>query len=291
MAERKPAEIFFAEEVDPSKIAERISANQVGVIDWGDPENMIFAIVGNAYSPEAIRKMNQAKGRAETQALAIAGSPTVAEQLANLDASPALRKLVAANRSDYRNVITRAFTQPVGLILPARDSIPYGVSKDIGEDRRSVMIVGQSYNFRHNYRDIYNEVIKQLAAESVACAGTSANKKDELVYTVYQQERAYADLGRDVDFFVKRANPDQRYRFRRMTSCTAFDLTGKRVVLNRWGSKDVDKFVPHLGNISVPDTVSILPGAEVPISNKVQFLFQKASRALHLRPFALSQAS
>lgn len=245
----KTADIYYAEEADPEELADHVARRKdIGILDWGDPENMIFVMVGDGRDPEVAKRMNQIKGRPENQVLAIAGFDGLLVQLGNLKRA---------------RTLTHTFELPVGLIVPAKEDLPDWVTF-AKAGLRKVMIAGQSHNASMDYIDLFNPFVQKLAIKyRTFCAGTSANLRDRDVYGVYQQVKAYDEFKDGVDFFVMRRDLDPRYRTKHMTSCTAFDLEEERAIVKRWGSQDVGRFKKYLGNITIPHNVEILPGAEI----------------------------
>lgn len=258
---KKVADIYFAEEVDSSEIARRVAYQKhIGILDWGDPENMIFVMVGNGNDPEVVKRMNRIKGRPENQVIAVAGFDKLVDKLGDLSQAKALHK----NKNiSPQEIINKLFELPVGLIVPAKENVPDWMVHKKG-NLRTIMIAGQSFNKSMNYVDLFNEVVRILADEyNTFCAGTSANRSDQDVFTIYQQEKAYEELKTDVDFFVMRKNIDNRYKRKKITSCTALDLIEERPLLKRWGNKDVGHFKKHLIDLDIPRSIEVLSGAEI----------------------------
>lgn len=257
---KKVADIYCAEEADPNEIAYRIAHKKhVGVLDWGDPENMIFVMVGDGRDPEVAKRINRIKGRPENQVLAVAGFDDLVEKLGELDKAKALH----INNQSPKELVRKLFELPVGMIVPAKANTPDWVTTS-ESGQKKVMIAGQSHNPLVEYTDLFNQVVRILANEyDTFCAGTSANRADADIFTVYQQEEAYEELKNDVDFFIKRRNLDSKLNKKRITSCTAIELDKGQAVLKRWGSKDIHHFKKHLKQLTVPHNVDIYPGAEI----------------------------
>lgn len=259
-SKKKAADIYYTEEADPNEIAYRIARKKhIGVLDWGDPENMIFVMVGNGRNPEAAKRINRIKGRPENQVLAVAGFDGLVEKLGELDKAKALQ----TNDQSPQELVKKLFELPVGMIVPAKADTPDWITtNELGQ--KKVMIAGQSHNPLMEYTDLFNQVVHILANEyDTFCAGTSANRADKDIFTVYQQEEAYEELKNDVDFFVMRRNLDSKLSKKHITSCTAIELDKEKAVLKRWGSKDIHHFKKHLKELTIPDDINIHPGAEI----------------------------
>lgn len=259
-SKKKVADTYLAEETDPEEIAYRIARKKhIGVLDWGDPENMIFVMVGDGRDSEVARKLNRIKGRPKSQVLAIAGFDDLVGKLGELDKAKALQ----ANNQSPQELVRKLFELPVGMIVPAKADIPDWITtNELGQKR--VMIAGQSHNPSMEYKDLFNQVVRILANKyDTFCAGTSANRRDKEIFTIYQQEEAYEELKNEVDFFVMRRNLDAKLSKKRITSCTAIELDKEKAVLKRWGSKDVHHFKKHLKHLTIPHDVNIYPGAEI----------------------------
>ncbi len=259
-SKKKAADIYYTEEADPNEIAYRIACKKhIGVLDWGDPENMIFVMVGDGRNPEVAKRINRIKGRPENQVLAIAGFDGLVGRLGELDKAKALH----INNQSPQELVKKLFELPVGMIVPAKVDTPDWVTtNELGQKR--IMIAGQSHNPLMEYADLFNQVVHILANEyDTFCAGTSANRADKDIFTVYQQEEAYEELKNDVDFFVMRRNLDFKLGKKRITSCTAIELDKDKAVLRRWGSKDIHHFKKHLKKLTIPDDINIHPDAEI----------------------------
>lgn len=259
------ADIYIAEETDPEEIADRIAnKGHIGLMDWGEPQDMIYVMMGNGRDGAVARRMNRIKGRPEDQVLAISGFDDLVEIVGNPSESKAL--IHAAQRLDSHaspmDVIRELFRQPVGVVVPAKEGVPPWIST-VKNGETKVMIAGQSHNCKVPYLDLYNQVVRTLAGKyNTFCAASSGNRSDLEVYTASQQVAAYADFRRDIDFFVMRRDVSDLYRDHQTTSCTAFDL-GERASLKRWGSRDVRRFRAVLPQIDISKDVPVLPNAEI----------------------------
>lgn len=267
--ERKAARIYYAEKADPGELAFRVAKNgEIGILDWGDPANMIFVLVGSAHDSEVGKRINAVKRRNDNRPLAIAGSARIVEEVGDLSKSkPLVRSCQSLGMSNIE-ILAELFRYPVGVMVPAKDHLPDHVTSPIKIGRK-VMVVGQSYNPELPYVDFYNQFIDTLFDKyGVFCSASSANRHDEEVYSVYQQHLAHADLGEEIDFVVMRENPDARFARKQMTSSTVIDLTGDKPIATRWGSRHVNYFAQYLEGIYIPPNVNILLGAEIYPQNR-----------------------
>lgn len=262
--ERKAAKIYYAEKADPGELAFRVAKNgEIGILDWGDPANMIFVLVGSAHDSEVGKRMNAVKRRDDKRTLAIAGSARIVEEVGDLSKSKPLVRSCQRLGLTGTEILAELFRYPVGVMVPAKDHLPDHVTSPVKTGRK-VMVAGQSYNPELPYVDFYNQFIDTLFDKyGVFCGASSANRHDEEVYSVYQQHLAHADLGGEIDFVVMRENPDGRFVRKQMTSSTVFDLTGDRPVATRWGSRHVDYFSQFLKDVHIPHSVDLLPGADI----------------------------
>ena len=258
------ADIYFAEETSPSIVAERIANGEIGALDWGDPDNMIFVIVGKAEKkyPDVTQRMNSVKGRPDTQVLAIAGFPEIALSFAKVENSPFLNEREKITGKSKLEILEELFKHPVAVILEANDNAPDSVIGTAENGEKTIMIAGQTYNpASESYEDFYNLLAWDLASKyGLVMAGTSANLEHEPTYTIHDQERLYEALGTHLDFVVMRKNRPLKISDS-MVSCTVWDLTGKIPVLKRWGSENPESFRNILGNFFVPDEVNKIPKA------------------------------
>lgn len=262
LVERK-AEILYAEDTKPDEIADRVLHGQIGLMDWGDPKNMIFVMIGNAGIPDVLNRMNRIKGRPQNQVLAVSGSAELVMKLGNVSASQAIQRVCKSEDVSAGKLVARLFEYPIGLVVEANPDLPNGITKINGRGQNTVMIAGQSYNPKYGYYDLYNPSVRAMDKKGIIPCASSGNRENEQVYTVYQQEKAYKDFRGEIDFFIKRSNLDPDYRNRRITSCTAIDLSGGEPIAKRWGSRDISYFEQYLGKIRLLEETEVLSGAEV----------------------------
>lgn len=272
------AEILYVENSSSSEIAERIANKQVGILDWGDPHSMIYVMIGDSRDIKVTVRMNRIKGRPEDQALAVAGFAGIIPHIADLSKSQAWEIARQRRGLSHEDLLDRIYHHQVGLILPARDHLPDAISKVNARGIRTVMVAGQSHNNNFNYLDLYNPTVQTLFYEyGIVAAGTSAHKGDNDSYTTYDQNRACEALGDKVDFIVlRKVVPRPRRLDSKIASCTAFDVAGDKVVLERLGSREIARFREYLGAIDIPSEVKVLTGAEVYLPTRISLLLKQS---------------
>jgi tRNA A37 threonylcarbamoyladenosine synthetase subunit TsaC/SUA5/YrdC len=240
---RRGGQTCWLEETSPLAIAERLADGQIGVLDWGRPDHMIFVLVGRADRMDVVRRMNRIKGRPEDQVLALAGFADMAPVVADLSAAPPLHRAAQRSLCSREELVRRLFCFPVGVVLPALPTLPSPIL-DVSRPRDpTVLLAGESWTPEFgSFIDMYNAVVRELWASGILLAGTSANRRDEDTYSIHQQAKLWADLGESVDFAVMRREQPPRMCSSCFASSTILDLTKAEVVVRRHGSIHPERF-------------------------------------------------
>ena len=244
----RSAHIYPLERTPPEIIAERLVMGDVGVLDWGAPEYMVFVLVGRADIPPVTSRMNRIKGRPLEQPLAVAGSSQLAFSMTDLDRSPALKHAVRMRQVPLRQVLDDLFAYPVGVILPAGPRAPKAVTGTADAGAPTIMVVGQRWDADSaGTLDLFNDVVDIAATEfHVLLAGTSANRTGHGTFSVHQQDELIGELSDCVDFIVRRTSVPI-IACGEVQSATVWDMTGECPRLVRHGSVDPAEFEPLLG--------------------------------------------
>lgn len=246
-----------------TEVAQVVEEGGIVVFPWGKLERRCLAFMCDSADQRAISRINRIKTRPDNQVLAVNGYPQLIEEIARIEDS---RPLVAsAKRLGVKpvEVLRRTMSRgAVSFIFRARKGVPATVTEEVDGDR-TMMVAGE---IDGSGFDFYTELIRHLHRRNIITAGSSANRTKSETYHVFEQERAYQDLGRDVDMFVYHDPLPLRplYAFN-LESCSTFDMTvdsdTPRVV--RFGSVHPSRF-KEMGDFSVSSTAQYLPRHERP---------------------------
>lgn len=262
-AEGLPARIFTPELENAREIASLIAAGGLVIIPWGKEKKKIYCLVGCYDDFQATKLMNEVKGRAANQTLAVGCLPQSICFLTQIEKSRPLINAACGmfkknpsevKREDLENVLDFCYDRPVGLVLEAKDNIPEIVANKTFRGR-TILITGE--NDYTNPQDIYNYTLWELSTRyGKVIAGTSANPSTKQVYSIFDQEQAYYELGYKVDGFVKFDRIPKKPRHGLfLTSSTIIDLTEDNPVVKRWGSLHPLRFKNIFPDLVIPKDV------------------------------------
>jgi tRNA A37 threonylcarbamoyladenosine synthetase subunit TsaC/SUA5/YrdC len=281
---RRRLEVVTASTDTLQPVADVLEEGGLAAIAWGHPRRAIYALLARADDREATLRLNRLKGRPPQQVLAVAGATAVAEQVADLSATGAQGQLAASRDLSTQELLTGMFdTGPVALMLEARASLPPSIVKIDGSGVARVLVVGESPELDPG--NFYDQLIDQLATRrGVLVAGTSGNRSGLRTYTTRDHVAAQADLGADIDVFVRPQLPIPRLRrWDAPVSCSAFDLTGSEPMLIRHGSLHPDNFRPVLHRYHVSPASQRIGGRQRKAAAMVE-RWQRTRRARRTNP-------
>jgi tRNA A37 threonylcarbamoyladenosine synthetase subunit TsaC/SUA5/YrdC len=251
-------------------VARVLEGGGLAAIPWGDPRRAIYALLTRADDRDATLRLNELKGRPPEQVLAVVGATGVARQVADLGPSSTVDRIAADRRRSSAALLDGLYaTGPVGLMLPAVDTVPPAIAEVDETGQARVLVVGQA---PHDPGNFYDQLVDHLAMRrGVLLAGSSGNRSGERTHTTGDHEAAEADLAPDVDVFVRPPLPvPRRRRWDAPVSCTAFDLTTPEVTLIRHGSLHPDVFRPVLRHYAVSPSAQLLAGRQGTVAGMVE---------------------
>lgn len=258
----EPAKIFSPDQDQAGDIADLLTAGGVVAMPWGARERKIMILTScfDNSGTSATSILNEIKGRPPRQVLGIGCLPESVHFVAEVEQSRPLRdsarRLFKVSQPEITHIIKvldMLFNNnSVGLLLKAKDILPDEVTSlsDIG---RTVLILGA--NDCKDPNDIYTNVLWELSSRfGKVLAGTSANQHGASVYSVTGQRHLFEDVKFKVDGFVMFDRvPRHASKDIVTASSTAFDLTGDRPVLYRWGSQHPSDFKKFFPDLSFPE--------------------------------------
>lgn len=208
----------------------------------------LYFLCCNGFNKKAVAKMNQIKGRPETQVFASPGAVEEAEEFVDFKKSKAL--LWAARQTkmspkDYLKFLYQKF--PLAVELYANSKVPPSVTFAT-ENGKTIWIAG------HMRDKTYSKLLSAVRnlryqGKKVIFAGTSLNLKGDNTLTVRDFDKVVTDFGGKIDAIAIHPNYKNLKKLRYATSSSVVSFIGKRPILKRLGCSSVvtlKKYIPGL---------------------------------------------
>ncbi len=252
----EPAHIFSADRKGAKDIAALITAGGLVAIPFGPKDRRIFILAASFDDPEALQKLNEAKGRPKNQTIAIGCLPESTDYFADLENNSILaRAAEILGEKHGKFVLEYCYRYPVGFIIQAQAHVPEAVTA-AKKDLRTVLMIG-AIDYQDE-DDIYNTVLWELSTGyGKAIAGTSANPSGMKVLSVYDQEEVYERFKYSIDGFVKgKILPERPFSRSHLISTTIIDLTEDYPIVRRWGSIHPKRFKNIFPDLVIPGDIA-----------------------------------
>lgn len=216
----------------------------VGAI-WG---HHLYFLCCNGFNKKAVARMNQIKGRPETQVFASPGAVEEAEEFVDFKKSQAL-----IYASQKMNMTPRAYLEflyqkfPLAIELYANSKVPPSVTFAT-KTGKTIWIAG------HMRDKTYSKLLSAVRnlrqqGKKVIFAGTSLNLKGDNTLTVRDFDKVVMDFAEKIDAISIHPNYKNLKKLRYSTSSSVVSFIGKRPILKRLGCSSVvtlKKYIPGL---------------------------------------------
>jgi len=261
------------------KAADIVIAGGLIVFPWGNLERKCFAFMCDSKNVKACQRLNSIKTRSKNQVLAVNGYPELIQDIAKIEKSQPL--MAAAKRLGIDPVKVLEMCMKAGaisFIFEARGHLPKTVTQKNGY-KITVMVAGE-IDYRSDF-DFYTELVKYLHLKGITTAGSSANRTQEGTNYLFEQEKVFDDLIRDIDLFVYHDPlPKKPLYAINLESCTTFNMMveGEYPEVFRFGSVHPDRFKKIFGNYTISDKAKYLPRHEKPLHKWIKIPLYLLSR-------------
>jgi tRNA A37 threonylcarbamoyladenosine synthetase subunit TsaC/SUA5/YrdC len=217
----------------------------------------LYFLAGNAFDKEAVKKINQIKGRPVDQVLASPGSVEEAEELADFKKCEGLlyaAKKMKMTPKQYLEFLFRKY--PLAVELYSKDDAPTSITLAT-EKGRTIWIAAHMTD--KSYANLLGSVRKlRRGGNSIFFAATSLNLTGENTLTVKDFDTVLAQFGQKLNAISIFPNSDKLKKLKYATSSSAVSFIYKRPKLIRIGATSITslkKYIPDLETDSnVPTT-------------------------------------
>lgn len=209
----------------------------------------LYYLACNAWSREAVNRLNQLKGRPLNQVLASPGNMEDILELADLQGTRGLKQsadIFGRDPESFLNLLTLKY--PIMLILKAKNNLPPSI---VSDNPAGKVIWIASYQGDRVYRNFLTEV-RQLRkkGEKIILAGSSLNKNQEKTLTVKEYQQVEDNFGDELDFLSVHPGHSEIKKLRFSASATVIDFTSVSPTLKRVGSVSWDKLKKYIPNLA-----------------------------------------
>lgn len=220
----------------------------VGTI-WG---YHLYFLTCNAFSKQAVARMNQLKNRPPSQVLASPGAVEEAEEFADIKGSKGLEYAASKmGRTPLKYLEFLYHKFPLGVELRAKKSAPQAVTLATKEGK-NIWIAG------HLADKSYSQLLAAVRGlrrqgKKIAFAGTSLNLMGGNTLTVKQFDQVVAHFGDKIDAISIHPQAKNLKKVRYATSCSAVSFIGKKPRVLRVGATSIATLKKYIPGLEVPD--------------------------------------
>lgn len=227
------------------KLSQIISEGGVVGAIWG---YHLYFLTCNAYNLEAVKRMNQLKGRAYDQVVVAPGAIEEVAEFADIKKSQGLKfaaQKIGMKPLAYLESLFKKF--PLGIELYANAQAPSAVTFQT-KNGKTIWIAGHMAD--SNYSKFLATVRNlRRAGKNIVFAGTSLNLKGEDTLTVKQADKVVKYFSDKIDAISLHPSSHKLKKTKYSTSCSVVSFIKERPQVLRIGCSPIStlqKYIPEL---------------------------------------------
>lgn len=217
---------------------------------WG---HHLYFLACNAHNKNAVKRLNEIKGRPENQVLASPGGIAEAEEYSDLESNTGLiyaAKYFNKTPKEYLRYLYNQF--PLAVELYANQKAPTTVTHQL-EKGKTIWIVGHTADpFYMGFLESVRNFRK--IGHNITFAGTSMNLSGENTLTVKEYDLLLKQFGNSVDAISVHPETGMLTETKYGTSSSAVSFIHEKPLLLRLGATPIEELKKFIPDLQIPES-------------------------------------